>query len=36
MAHASASTDLSVPSLFDFKNHVCLITGGATGLGEMA
>lgn len=28
--------DLSVSSLFSFKNHVCLITGGATGLGEMA
>lgn len=30
------SHDLSVPALFDFKNHVALITGGATGLGEMA
>jgi NAD(P)-dependent dehydrogenase (short-subunit alcohol dehydrogenase family) len=28
--------DLSVSSLFDFKNHVVLVTGGATGLGEMA
>ena len=28
--------DLSVSSLFDFKNHVALVTGGATGLGEMA
>lgn len=36
MAHASASTDLSVANLFNFKNHVVLVTGGATGLGEMA
>lgn len=36
MAHASSSSDLSVSSLFSFKNYVCLITGGATGLGEMA
>jgi len=28
--------DLSVSSLFSFTNHVALITGGATGLGEMA
>lgn len=28
--------DLSVSSLFSFKNHVVLITGGASGLGEMA
>lgn len=33
---APGDQDLSVPSLFDFKNHVCLVTGGATGLGEMA
>lgn len=36
MAHASATSDLSVSTLFDFKNHVVLISGGATGLGEMA
>ena len=28
--------DLSISSLFDFRNHVVLVTGGATGLGEMA
>jgi D-arabinose 1-dehydrogenase-like Zn-dependent alcohol dehydrogenase len=32
----TSSSDLSVSSLFDFKNHVVLVTGGATGLGEMA
>jgi NAD(P)-dependent dehydrogenase (short-subunit alcohol dehydrogenase family) len=36
MAHAAGSSDLKVSSLFDFKNHVALVTGGATGLGEMA
>jgi short-subunit dehydrogenase involved in D-alanine esterification of teichoic acids len=30
------AADLSVSSLFNFKNHVVLITGGASGLGEMA
>ncbi|KAF2437083.1 3-oxoacyl-reductase [Tothia fuscella] len=30
------SSDLSVSKLFDFSNHVVLVTGGATGLGEMA
>jgi NAD(P)-dependent dehydrogenase (short-subunit alcohol dehydrogenase family) len=35
-AHASSTQDLSVPNLFNFKNHVVLVTGGATGLGEMA
>ena len=29
-------SDLSVSSLFDFRNHVVIVTGGATGLGEMA
>lgn len=29
-------SQLSVSSLFDFRNHVVLITGGATGIGEMA
>lgn len=28
--------DLTVPSLFNFSSHICLVTGGATGLGEMA
>lgn len=32
----TASSDLRVSNLFDFKNHVVLVTGGATGLGEMA
>lgn len=36
MTHASSGTDLSISSLFNFKDHVCLVTGGATGLGEMA
>lgn len=36
MAHASSTADLSIANLFSFKNHVCLVTGGATGLGEMA
>lgn len=36
MAHASSAADLTVSNLFSFKNHVVLVTGGATGLGEMA
>lgn len=36
MAHASEKTDLSVNNLFNFSKHVVLVTGGATGLGEMA
>lgn len=36
MAHSSSSADLSVSSIFSYKNHIVLITGGATGLGEMA
>lgn len=36
MAHASATADLSASKLFNFSNHVALVTGGATGLGEMA
>lgn len=36
MAHAASSTNLSISNLFNFKNHVVLVTGGATGLGEMA
>lgn len=36
MAHASSSADLTVSNLFRFNDYVVLITGGATGLGEMA
>lgn len=36
MAHASSAADLTVNNLFSFNNHVVLVTGGATGLGEMA
>ena len=36
MAHASATADLTASRLFNYKNHVVLVTGGATGLGEMA
>ena len=36
MANAAAGSDLRVSTLFDFSNHVVLVTGGATGLGEMA
>lgn len=36
MAHASTSADLSVGNIFNFKNHIVLVTGGSTGLGEMA
>ncbi|KAF2502176.1 NAD(P)-binding protein [Lophium mytilinum] len=32
----TSEANLSVPKLFDFSNHVALVTGGATGLGEMA
>ena len=32
----TSEADLRVSSLFDFRNHVVLVTGGATGLGEMA
>jgi NAD(P)-dependent dehydrogenase (short-subunit alcohol dehydrogenase family) len=32
----SSFDDLKVSSLFSFNNHVVLVTGGATGLGEMA
>jgi NAD(P)-dependent dehydrogenase (short-subunit alcohol dehydrogenase family) len=33
---AASLDDLKVSSLFTFKDHVVLVTGGATGLGEMA
>lgn len=36
MAHASSTADLTVSRLFNFDNYVALITGGASGLGEMA
>lgn len=36
MAHSSSSADLTVSNIFSYKNHIVLITGGATGLGEMA
>lgn len=36
MAHASTSADLSIGNIFNYKNHVVLVTGGSTGLGEMA
>ena len=36
MTHASSAADLRVRQLFDFSNHVVLVSGGATGLGEMA
>jgi NAD(P)-dependent dehydrogenase (short-subunit alcohol dehydrogenase family) len=32
----SDHADLKITSLFDFTNHIVLVTGGATGLGEMA
>lgn len=35
MANTDAA-DLRVSSLFDFSSHICLVTGGASGLGEMA
>lgn len=34
--HAASQDDLSIGALFSFKDHVVLVTGGATGLGEMA
>ena len=36
MAVAPDTEDLRVSSLFSFDSHTCLVTGGATGLGEMA
>lgn len=36
MAHAASSDDLRASSLFDFSSHIALVSGGATGLGEMA
>lgn len=36
MTHSSGEADLKVKNLFSFENHVALVTGGATGIGEMA
>ncbi|KAH6662959.1 hypothetical protein B0J14DRAFT_684873 [Halenospora varia] len=36
MAHTATGVNLAVANLFDFRNDVVLVTGGATGLGEMA
>ncbi|KAH6625724.1 hypothetical protein C7974DRAFT_275760, partial [Boeremia exigua] len=36
MTHAASADDLRVSTLYDFSNHVALVSGGATGLGEMA
>ncbi|KAF1925705.1 NAD(P)-binding protein [Didymella exigua CBS 183.55] len=36
MTHAASADDLRVSALYDFSDHVALVTGGATGLGEMA
>jgi NADP-dependent 3-hydroxy acid dehydrogenase YdfG len=36
MTHAASKDDLRVTTLFNFTQHVVLVTGGATGLGEMA
>lgn len=32
----TAQADLRASQLFSFDNHVALVTGGASGLGEMA
>ena len=32
----TSRSDLKISSLFSFTNHIVLVTGGATGLGEMA
>ncbi|KAJ4338240.1 hypothetical protein N0V95_008098 [Ascochyta clinopodiicola] len=36
MTHAASADDLRVSTLYSFADHVALVTGGATGLGEMA
>ncbi|KAF2477483.1 3-oxoacyl-reductase [Lindgomyces ingoldianus] len=36
MTHNAAKDDLSVSNLFNFSSHIALVTGGGTGLGEMA
>lgn len=35
-AHASSKADLAPSRLFDCSHIVALVTGGATGIGEMA
>lgn len=35
MAHSSTTANLGISNLFSYKDHVVLVTGGATGLGEM-
>ena len=35
-AHASSKSDLTTSRLFDVSHVVALVTGGATGIGEMA
>jgi 3-oxoacyl-ACP reductase-like protein len=32
----TGDANLTVPNIFNFKDHVALVTGGSTGLGEMA
>lgn len=34
--HTSSSVDLTVGNLFSYRDHVVLVTGGASGLGEIA
>lgn len=36
MTHHASRDDLRVSTLYNFSNHIALVTGGATGLGEMA
>ena len=36
MADLSNDVDLRASALFGFEHHVALVTGGASGLGEMA
>jgi len=35
MALTPDTEDLSVSALFGFSDYVCLVTGGATGLGKL-
>jgi 3-oxoacyl-ACP reductase-like protein len=36
LSNMSDRANFTVPNLFNFSNHVVLVAGGATGLGEMA
>lgn len=36
MTHQAHTADLRASTLFSFSTHIALVTGGATGLGEMA